>query len=233
MSTERTFLIVWPDSSTPLPDEDEVTALSAASNDHGGELLGLGPVEDIVETAARPAPAWAAFAQFDDPDSATRFFEQHRTTFGPGVAILLPALTEPVWWPIQLASERPEWSQRGEIPPERLGLFVSVWVDAHDLESQIDYAQHFKWTIERHDGVALATHPLPGLLAGDGGPVAMALLAWPSRDEALAWYECDDYLPYRAQRHAASDTTVISVPRRPGALISSRPAGAVTDATRP
>ena len=61
--------------------------------------------------------------------------------------------------------------------------------------------------------------------------MAMALLAWPSRDEALAWYDCDDYLPYRAQRHAASDTTVVSVPRRPGTAIA-RSAAAGREAAR-
>jgi len=233
MTTERTYLIVWPDSSTPLPDGDEIAALLEASSDHDGELLALGPVEDVVETAAQPAPAWAAFAQFDDPDTATRFFEQQRTGFLPGVAILLAGLTERVWWPIQLATERPEWSQRGEIPPERLGLLVSVWLDVHDLESQLDYAQHFKWTVERHEGAVLSTGAISGVLEGDQAPLAMALLSWPSRDEALAWYECDDYLPYRTQRHAASDTTVISVPRLRGAVLPSAAAGAGTEAARP
>jgi uncharacterized protein (DUF1330 family) len=216
VTSERTYLIVWPDEPTPLPDPGEIAALTTASQVHGGELLALGPVEDVVETAAGPAPAWAAVAMFDDSDSASRFFQEHRASFLPGVAILVPGLAERVWWPIQLADKRPEWSQRGEIPAERLGLLVSVWLDVHDIESQIDYAQHFKWTIEAHDGAALATQPLPVLLAGDGGPLAMGLFAWPSREEALAWYECDDYLPYRAQRHAASDTTVISIPRLPG-----------------
>jgi uncharacterized protein (DUF1330 family) len=232
MTADQTYLIVWPDSSTRLPTEGDIAALDAASLDHGGELLAVGPVEDVVETAARPAPAWAAFARFGDADAASHFFEEHRSSFVPGVAIVASGLTERVWWPIQLASERPGWSQRGEIPPERLGLLVSVWLDVHDLELQLDYAQHFKWTVERHDGAVLSTGVIAGVLEGDRAPLATALLAWPSRDEALAWYDCDDYLPYRAERHAASDTTVISVPRLRG-VRPSAVADAATQSARP
>jgi len=93
---------------------------------------------------------------------------------------------------------------------------VSVWIaDANDLDSLIDYSGHFRWTVERHDGVSLGNAPLPTTLGGEPAPVAMTLMTWTNRDAALAWYDTAEYRPYRDQRHAASTATVIGIPALP------------------
>jgi uncharacterized protein (DUF1330 family) len=214
VSYGHTFLVVWADADAPLPAGAAVTKLASTVADEGGELLALSPVSDVVEVApSRPVPPWGAIARFPDQEAATRW---HALDLIPGVAIVVPAHPEPVWWPDDRAAERPDWSRRGDVPDDRTGLFVSVWIaEANDLDSLIDYSGHFRWTVERHDGVSLGNVPLPTTLAGQPAPVAMTLMTWNNRDTALAWYGTAEYRPYRDQRHAASSATVIGIPAFP------------------
>lgn len=212
MSTSS-YLIVWPDS-TPLPTVQDMARTAASAASAGGELLAFGPVVDVVEEAARQAPTWAMFARFEDPELARRWYRDHAAPVAPGTAVILDALDAPVWWPAEVSGERPDWSRRGEVPPDRLGLLVSIWLDVRDIESLLDYSDHFRWTVERHDGVVLGIGAISGVVAGASPPLAMALMTWPTSAKSFGWYESADYAAYRRQRHAASNSTVISVAAR-------------------
>lgn len=95
MSDSHTFLVVWADADTPVPDESTAEKLASTVADEGGELLALSPVSDVVEVApSRPVPPWGAIARFPDQETATRW---HALDLLPGVAIVVPAHPEPVW----------------------------------------------------------------------------------------------------------------------------------------
>jgi hypothetical protein len=142
MSQFRSCVAIW----TTDPARPEIT--------QQGELLACGPVKDVIETAARPIPAWVTIAGFADDDTPKKWFESVEDQVD-GTALLFPAHPEPVWWPPEREGDRPEWSGRLSPPQERLGVFVSVWADITHLEPFLDYAQHFKWTVEHHGGASL------------------------------------------------------------------------------
>ncbi|MCW2912838.1 MAG: hypothetical protein JWN52_906 [Actinomycetia bacterium] len=198
MSQFRSYVAIW----TTDPARPEIT--------QQGELLACGPVKDVIETAAHPIPAWVTIAGFADDDTAKKWFESVEDQVD-GTALLFPAHPEPVWWPSEREGDRPEWSGRLSPPQERLGVFVSVWADITHLEPFLDYAQHFKWTVEHHGGASLGSGPMPTVLKGGPGPTAMALMAWPTSEAAFAWYDSADYVPYRNNRHTSSNATVVSV----------------------
>jgi uncharacterized protein (DUF1330 family) len=223
MTFSRTYLATWADPHDPLPDAAGADALAASAREAGGDLLALAPVADIVEVSSRPVPPWGSISRFDDPDSATSWYEAQAKGALTGSAILVPTPAEPIWWPDERTAERPGWSRRGDIPDDRLGLFVSVWIaEVDDVEAMLDYSAHFRWTVERHGGAPVAHGPLPTVLAGGHPLVAMTLLTWPTSAAGLAWYDTADYRPYRDQRHGASTATVVGLPARAGATIPPR-----------
>jgi uncharacterized protein (DUF1330 family) len=201
------FMINW---TASVPVED---GLAAAARAQAGQLLAAGPVHDVSELDSRPAPAGLIIARFGAAESASSWLAAtgHKIH---GTALLVTGATEPVWWPPELESQRPEWSRRAEFPPDRLGQFVCVWAEISDRAQFFDYSVHYRWTVEYAGGVVLVPGPRPSqvVLRGGPGPHAMALMAWPADGHTRrAWYEGFHYRPYREQRHRASRTTNISV----------------------
>jgi uncharacterized protein (DUF1330 family) len=207
MNLNNHLIIIWTDC------EPVAGGLGNAARAQGGQLLAAGPTLDVSEWDSRPAPAGLVIARFGAAEGAQSWLAAtgDRLT---GTALLVAGATGPVWWPPELETRRPGWSHRAEFPPERLGLFVCVWVEVVDREQFIDYSVHYRWTVEHEGGVVL----VPGsqtsqvVLRGGPGPQALALMAWPADGRARrAWYEGSLYRPYRDQRHRASHTTNVSV----------------------
>ena len=216
MSKHSIYLIIYGEDGTAAPDP---SAAARDAADVGGELLALGPLAHVGETDARSAPPWMAIAGFDTDSNAAAWYETAGPLL-PGAALLVPAHTEPVWWPDELSGQRPPWTlQPGALPFEPR-LFVAVWSNVHDADLfLLDYAVHFKWTVERNGGGWIASG-LPTPLRGTLVPTATALMAWPSNEVRKAWYDGADYLPYKKQRMASSDSTVVGIAAlrlRPGA----------------
>src|SRR5262249_52757603 len=179
MSDTRTFVVVWADAETKQPNSQTTDRLASSAAAYGGELLALGEATDVVEVAAaRPVPSWTAIAGFGDKDAAATWYHS-ATALREGVAVLVPAHAEPVWWPAEKEGARPDWSLRREVPPDRFGLFVSVWIaEVTDLDALLDYSDHFRWTVERSGGVSLGNVPFPQPLHGDAGPASMTLMTF-------------------------------------------------------
>ena len=175
-----------------------------------GEVLAFGPSIDAMETDLRPAPAWVTVAGFADDDLARTWFDTIADQVD-GTALLFNEHAEPVWWPPEREAERPEWTRRLTPPEEKLGMFISIWLNVTDLEPFNDYIEHFRWTVEFHDGACLGSAPMPTVLKGGPGPMAAALMAWPTTEAAKGWYQSAEYRSYRDTRHAVSLATGCSV----------------------
>jgi uncharacterized protein (DUF1330 family) len=209
------FVIVWTDT---MP---RTNGLAETAHPHGGELLAAGPLHDTSERDSRAAPAGLVIARFNGIENARAWFATVGDQFD-GTVLLVAGAADPVWWPPERAALRPEWSRRGELPQDRLGLFVCVWAEVTDREQFIDYSQHYRWTVEDAGGVVLVpgARPSQEVLRGGPGPHAMALMGWPADERARrAWYDGPLYRPYRDQRHRSSRTTNVTVL---GAAIESR-----------
>ncbi len=204
------YIVIWGEDSAALPAPAEITLLERAAGGHGGRLLAFGPAHEAVERDSRSVPAWVAIAGFTGQDELAAWFEPVKDRW-TATALVVPAHTEPVWWPPERQRERPSWSASLQPPAERLGVFISVWVDITDLETFRDYAARFRWTVEHNGGASLGSAPAPAVLAGGPGPMATPLLAMRSQDSLKAWYGGADYRPYRDQRHASANCTTVSV----------------------
>ena len=216
MSLNDYFIIMWTDRE---PVED---GLADAAQAQGGQLLAAGPVHDVSEQNSRAAPAGLLIARFRAAEGASSWLASTGDQLD-GTALLVAGATEPVWWPPEMEAQRPEWSRRADFPPDRLGLFVSIWAEVTDREQFFDYSVHYRWTVEHEGGVVLVPGPSPSqdVLRRGPGPDAMALMAWPADENArLAWYESSLYRPYRDKRHRSGRTTNISVRALPLAKLS-------------
>lgn len=68
-----------------------------------------------------------------------------------------------------------------------------------------DYVADVTPMVERHGGRYLARTSTFEKLEGDGeDPQIFLLIEWPDKDAALAFYESEEYRPYRERRRAGS-----------------------------
>jgi uncharacterized protein (DUF1330 family) len=149
--------------------------------------------------------------RFPDEENAIAWFERDGGDL-EGTTLVASGLNDPVWWPTELSAQRPEWSRKAEPPPYGLGSVVCVWAELTDPATFLDYAEHFRWTVEMDGGCNLAAGARPRILHGGPGPHAIALMGWP-RNAAVrkAWYHGEHYRPYKEQRQRSSNCTIVSV----------------------
>jgi uncharacterized protein (DUF1330 family) len=203
------YVVIWGNEHAPVPNPTQTSRLEQAAHEHGGQLRALGPNIYAVERDSRSVPGWVGIAAFHSSDDAAAWYDPFKGW--AATALLVPAHTEPVWWPPERQAERPPWSTQLQPPTDRLGVYVSVWVDITDLDTFRDYATRFRWTVEANQGASLGSAPAPTVLGGGPGPAATPLLAWSDENSLRAWYDSADYLPYRTQRHASSNATTAAV----------------------
>jgi uncharacterized protein (DUF1330 family) len=78
------------------------------------------------------------------------------------------------------------------------------WVD--------DYVAGVTRLVEGFGGRYLARTPKIEKLEGEGAaPQVVLLMEWPSREAALAFYESEEYRPYRESRIAGARTRLLLV----------------------
>jgi uncharacterized protein (DUF1330 family) len=75
-----------------------------------------------------------------------------------------------------------------------------------------DYVQNVTGMVERWGGRYLARTPLVERVEGERkAPAMMVILEWPSREKAMAFYESEEYRPYRQQRIAGAKNEFLLV----------------------
>jgi uncharacterized protein (DUF1330 family) len=74
-------------------------------------------------------------------------------------------------------------------------------IDITDQSWVSDYVRNVTGIVERHGGRYLARTPnVEKIEGGRKAPQIFLIIEWPSRDAALAFYESDEYRPYRQSR---------------------------------
>jgi uncharacterized protein (DUF1330 family) len=64
-----------------------------------------------------------------------------------------------------------------------------------------DYVKNVTGMVERHGGRYLARTPLVERVEGGRKvPAMIVILEWPSKETAIAFYESEEYRPYRQKR---------------------------------
>ena len=83
--------------------------------------------------------------------------------------------------------------------------YVVAELDVTDPGWVPAYVQHTTKLVEEHGGRYLARTPNLERLEGDRrAPQISLLIEWPSREAAMAFYECDEYRSHREARRDGS-----------------------------
>ena len=79
--------------------------------------------------------------------------------------------------------------------------YCVVELDITDQSWVPEYIENVTKLVERNGGRYLARTPNIEKLEGERkAPQLVVILEWPSRESAVAFYESDDYKPYRQSR---------------------------------
>jgi uncharacterized protein (DUF1330 family) len=91
--------------------------------------------------------------------------------------------------------------------------YVVAEMDITDRAWVASYVQAVTPMVERYGGRYLARTSNAERLEGDREPPHVFLIIeWPSREAAMAFYESDEYRPYRESRIAGSINQFVLVP---------------------
>ena len=85
-------------------------------------------------------------------------------------------------------------------------------IDITDPSWVQDYVRNVTGQVERHGGRYLARTSKIEKMEGERTPPRIALIVeWPSREAAYAFYESEEYRPYRERRIAGSKNEFLLV----------------------
>jgi len=95
---------------------------------------------------------------------------------------------------------------RADRRPDDVKHYAVAELDVTDPAWVADYVTHTTRLVEAHGGRYLARTPRVDRLEGERDPRTIFLLIeWPSKEAAEAFYESEEYRPYRERRIAGSN----------------------------
>jgi uncharacterized protein (DUF1330 family) len=75
-----------------------------------------------------------------------------------------------------------------------------------------DYVRNVTWMVERRGGRYLSRTPLVERVEGERKvPPMLVIVEWPSKELAMAFYESEEYRPYRQNRIAGAKNEFLLV----------------------
>ena len=92
--------------------------------------------------------------------------------------------------------------------------YVIAWLTVHDTEAMEPYRREAPAILERFGGRYCAVGPGTETLEGEWSADGLALLEFPTQEDALRWYESPEYRPLREIRGRAADTVLLVTPDR-------------------
>ncbi|MBV9335838.1 MAG: DUF1330 domain-containing protein [Solirubrobacterales bacterium] len=90
--------------------------------------------------------------------------------------------------------------------------YVVAEINISDSSWIRKYVAHVTGMVERHGGRYLPRTPNVEKLEGDRlRPQLLLIIEWPSKEAAMAFYNRDEYKPFRASRRAGSSSEFLLV----------------------
>ena len=90
--------------------------------------------------------------------------------------------------------------------------YLVAWLTVNDSESMIEYREKAPDLVRKYGGKYLFTGPGAEALEGDWKAHGMAMIEFPTYEDAKRWYESDEYAPLRAARQGGADSSIILTP---------------------
>lgn len=92
--------------------------------------------------------------------------------------------------------------------------YVVAWLTVQDREQMLTYSASAPATVEKYGGRYLCVGSGTRALEGEWDAHGLALLEFPTQEDAMRWYESPEYRPLREQRSRAADSIVLLTPDR-------------------
>jgi len=87
----------------------------------------------------------------------------------------------------------------------RMKYYLIAELEITDQSWVADYIKNVTGLVERHGGRYLARTPKVERIEGERKPAEIfVIVEWPSKESALAFYESEEYRPYRQKRIAGA-----------------------------
>ncbi len=97
-----------------------------------------------------------------------------------------------------------------------MAVYIVAKITINDRERYARYEAGFMNIFSQHGGKMLAVDDQVEVLEGDWSCTRTVIAEFPSREEALAWYQSDDYQELAQHRFAASSGHIALVAGLPG-----------------
>lgn len=95
-------------------------------------------------------------------------------------------------------------------------IYIVAQIRISDRDRYAAYESGFMEIFSRHNGHLLAVDDAPEVIEGTWPHTRTVLIAFPSRDDAMAWYRSDAYQQLAQHRFAASDADIVLIQGLPG-----------------
>ena len=89
--------------------------------------------------------------------------------------------------------------------------YIIAQIDIQDREKYAQYEAGFMDVFTSYKGKLLSVDENVSLLEGQWPATRTVLIEFPSKEEALAWYESDEYQSLAKHRFAASSADIVIV----------------------
>jgi len=89
--------------------------------------------------------------------------------------------------------------------------YLIAQINIHDREQYRQYEAGFMEIFRRFNGKMLAADEAPMTLEGDWSYTRTVLIEFPTDEDALAWYQSEDYQALAKHRFAASSANLIKI----------------------
>jgi uncharacterized protein (DUF1330 family) len=90
--------------------------------------------------------------------------------------------------------------------------YVIAWLTVSDRAKIERYRAAVAEVVANYDGKYLAVGPGTEALEGEWRAHGVALLEFPSREDAMNWYDSPEYRPFRELRGEAADSVLLLTP---------------------
>jgi uncharacterized protein (DUF1330 family) len=90
-----------------------------------------------------------------------------------------------------------------------MSAYIVVDVKVHDAELYDEYKGQVQPTLDKYNGRFLVRGGDPELLEGDWNPSRVVVLAFPTVEEAKAWWASEEYAEPKALRQRSAVTQMV------------------------
>ncbi|MCB1644646.1 MAG: DUF1330 domain-containing protein [Pseudomonadales bacterium] len=92
-----------------------------------------------------------------------------------------------------------------------MSVYLLAQISIHDPDRYTQYGNGFMDIFSKYNGKLLSVDEAPETMEGEWPYTRTVLIEFPSRDDARAWYDSEEYQALASHRFAASDANIVMI----------------------